>query len=303
MEGIMMRGPLKSTIGARKNDGSIYLEEIKPMDLVKKHKILRLPILRGVANMIDSLVTGNKALMRSADIAMEGEEIAEEEMSKFDKWLDKHFGEKMVNVIMTVSMVVAIVFCVGVFFYVPTLLFNLLAGAFPFLNDQIIWRSAFEGIIRITLFLIYMSLCTLQKDVKRVFQYHGAEHKTIFCYEKGLELNVENVREQIRFHPRCGTSFIVLMLIVGILIGLFIPFTDVWLRSTVKILLLPVTVGIGYELIKICGRHDNAVTRIIAAPGIWMQHITTKEPEDDMIEVAIAAIKDVIPENGEDIIK
>lgn len=303
MEGIMMRGPLKSTIGARKNDGSIYLEEIKPMDLVKKHKILRLPILRGVANMIDSLVTGNKALMRSADIAMEGEEIAEEEMSKFDKWLDKHFGDKMVSIIMTVSMVVAIIFCVGVFFYVPTLLFNLLAGAFPFLNDQIIWRSAFEGIIRIMLFLIYMSLCTLQKDVKRVFQYHGAEHKTIFCYEKGLELNVENVRKQIRFHPRCGTSFIVLMLIVGILIGLFIPFTDVWLRSTVKILLLPVTVGIGYELIKICGRHDNAVTRIIAAPGIWMQHITTKEPEDDMIEVAIAAIKDVIPENGEDIIK
>ena len=303
MEGIMMRGPLKSTIGARKNDGSIYLEEIKPMDLVKKYKILRLPILRGVANMIDSLVTGNKALMRSADIAMEGEEIAEEEMSKFDKWLDKHFGDKMVSIIMTVSMVVAIIFCVGVFFYVPTLLFNLLAGAFPFLNDQIIWRSAFEGIIRIMLFLIYMSLCTLQKDVKRVFQYHGAEHKTIFCYEKGLELNVENVRKQIRFHPRCGTSFIVLMLIVGILIGLFIPFTDVLLRSTVKILLLPLTIGIGYELIKICGKHDNALTRIIAAPGIWMQHITTKEPEDDMIEVAIAAIKDVIPENGEDIIK
>ena len=303
MEGIMMRGPLKSTIGARKNDGSIYLEEIKPMDLVKKYKILRLPILRGVANMIDSLVTGNKALMRSADIAMEGEEIAEEEMSKFDKWLDKHFGDKMVSIIMTVSMVVAIIFCVGVFFYVPTLLFNLLAGAFPFLNDQIIWRSAFEGIIRIMLFLIYMSLCTLQKDVKRVFQYHGAEHKTIFCYEKGLELNVENVRKQIRFHPRCGTSFIVLMLIVGILIGLFIPFTDVWIRSTVKILLLPFTVGIGYELIKICGKHDNFLTRIIAAPGIWMQHITTKEPEDDMIEVAIAAIKDVIPENGEDIIK
>ena len=303
MEGIMMRGPLKSTIGARKNDGSIYLEEIKPMDLVKKYKILRLPILRGVANMIDSLVTGNKALMRSADIAMEGEEIAEEEMSKFDKWIDKHFGDKMVSIIMTVSMVVAIIFCVGVFFYVPTLLFNLLAGAFPFLNDQIIWRSAFEGIIRIMLFLIYMSLCTLQKDVKRVFQYHGAEHKTIFCYEKGLELNVENVRKQIRFHPRCGTSFIVLMLIVGILIGLFIPFTDVWIRSTVKILLLPFTVGIGYELIKICGKHDNFLTRIIAAPGIWMQHITTKEPEDDMIEVAIAAIKDVIPENGEDIIK
>ena len=253
--------------------------------------------------MIDSLVTGNKALMISADKAMEGEEVPEEEMSKLDKWIDKHLGEKAVNVVMTISMIVAIAFCIGVFFFVPTWLFNLLSGAFPFLNDRIIWRSAFEGIIRIILFLVYMALCTLQKDVKRVFQYHGAEHKTIFCYEKGLELTVENVKKQIRFHPRCGTSFIVLMLIVGILIGLFIPFTDVWLRSSIKILLLPVTVGIGYELIKLCARHDNIITRIIAAPGIWMQHLTTKEPEDDMIEVAIAAMKDVIPENGEDIIK
>ena len=200
-------------------------------------------------------------------------------------------------------MVIAIAFCVGVFFFVPTFLFNLLSSVLPFLNDQIIWRSAFEGIIRIILFLIYMSLCTLNKDVKRVFQYHGAEHKTIFCYEYGLDLTVENVRKQIRFHPRCGTSFIVLMLLVGILIGLFIPFTDVWLRSSVKILLLPLTVGIGYELIKICGRHDNVITRIIAAPGVWMQHITTKEPADDMIEVAIQAMKDVIPENGEDVIR
>ena len=148
-----------------------------------------------------------------------------------------------------------------------------------------------------------MALVTLNKDIKRVFQYHGAEHKTIFCYEHGLELNVENVRKQTRFHPRCGTSFIVLMLIVGILIGLFIPFTNVWLRSAVKILLLPVTVGIGYELIRICGRHDNIITHIIAAPGMWMQHLTTKEPKDEMIEVAIAAMKDVIPENGEDIIR
>lgn len=303
MEGIMMRGPFKSTIGVRKSDGSIELEEIQPMNLVKKYKILRLPILRGVANMIDSLVTGNKALMLSADKALEGEDVSEEELSKFDKWVDKHFGDKFINVIMTITTIIAIAFCIGVFFFVPTWLFNLLSSAFPALNEHMIWRSAFEGIIRIILFLIYMSFCTLQKDVKRVFQYHGAEHKTIFCYEKGLPLTVENVRKQIRFHPRCGTSFIVLMLIVGILIGLFIPFTEVWLRSTVKILLLPLTVGIGYELIKICGKHDNAITRIIAAPGIWMQHITTKEPEDDMIEVAIAAMEDVIPENGEDIIK
>lgn len=303
MEGIMMRGPKKTTAAIRKYDGTIELEEIHPLDWAKKHKILRIPIIRGVVNMIDSLVTGEKALMRSADKAMEGADDDGEEPSKLDIWLDKHFGDKIVNVIMTISTVVAVIFCIAVFYYLPTLLFNLTAGALPFLNDAIIWRSAFEGIIRIILFLVYMCLCTLNKDIKRVFQYHGAEHKTIFCYEHGLELTVENVRKQIRFHPRCGTSFMILMLIVGIIIGLFIPFTDVFLRSTVKFLLLPLTVGIGYELIKICGKHDNIVTRIIAAPGVWMQHITTKEPEDDMIEVAIEAMKDVIPENGEDIIK
>ena len=299
MEGIMMRGPLKTTVGVRKNDGSIELEEIQPLNLTQKYKLLRLPILRGVAGMIDSLVTGNKALMLSADKAMEGEEVPEEELSKFDKWVDKHFGEKAVSIVMGASVVFAVAICIAVFFFVPTFLFNLLSSALPFLNDHMIWRSAFEGILRIILFLVY----TLNKDIKRVFQYHGAEHKTIFCYEHGLELNVENVRKQSRFHPRCGTSFIVLMLIVGILIGLFIPFTDVWLRSAVKFLLLPVTVGLGYELIRICGRHDNIVTHIIAAPGVWMQHLTTKEPKDEMIEVAIAAMKDVIPENGEDIIR
>ena len=304
MEGIMMRGPLKTTVGVRKSDGSIELEEIQPLNLTQKYKLLRLPILRGVAGMIDSLVTGNKALLMSADKAMDGvEEVPEEEMSKFDKWLDKHFGEKAVGFIMGAATVIAIIFCIGVFFFVPTLLFNLLSSAVPALNDHIIYRSAFEGILRIILFLVYMALVTLNKDIKRVFQYHGAEHKTIFCYEHELELTVENVRKQSRFHPRCGTSFIVLMLIVGILIGLFIPFTDVWLRSSIKIALLPLTVGIGYELIRICGRHDNAVTRIIAAPGMWMQHLTTKEPEDDMIEVAIKAMEDVIPENGEDLIK
>ena len=303
MEGIMMRGPKKTTVGVRNPDGSIELEEIEPLNLTKKYKLLRIPILRGVANMIDSLVTGNKALIMSADKALDGEKVPEEEMSKLDIWLDKHFGEKTVNFIMSAAMVLAIVFCVAVFFFVPTFLFNLLASAFPFLNDQMIYRSVFEGIIRIILFLVYMGLVTMNKDVKRVFQYHGAEHKTIFCYEHGLDLTVENVRKQIRFHPRCGTSFIVLMLIVGIIIGLFIPFTNVWLRSSIKILLLPLTVGIGYELIRICGKHDNIITRMIAAPGVWMQHITTKEPKDDMIEVAIAAMKDVIPENGEDIIR
>ncbi len=307
IEGIMMRGPKKSTIATRKYDGTIELQEIKPLDWAKKHKILRLPLVRGVVNMIDSLVTGEKALMISADKAMEGED-EEEEMSKVDKWIDKHFGDKIISIIMVLSTVLAVAFCIGVFYFVPTWLFRFTAQYAVFLNEpvlglQIFWQSAFEGILRVILFLVYMCLCTLNKDVKRVFQYHGAEHKTIFCYEHGLELNVENVKKQIRFHPRCGTSFMVLMLIVGIIIGLFIPINHPIIRPVVKFCLLPVTVGIGYELIKICGRHDNILTRIIAAPGVWMQHITTKEPDDDMIEVAIEAMKDVIPENGEDIIK
>ena len=303
MEGIMMRGPKKTTAAIRTPDNEIILEEVEPMNLGKKNKFFRLPIIRGIVNMIDSLVTGNRALMLSADKAIGDEEVPEEEMSKVDKWLNDHFGDKLVKVIMFVAMFIAVVFCVGVFFYVPTWVFNLLSGWLTFLNDSMIWRSAFEGIFRIVLFLVYMAVCTMNKDVKRVFQYHGAEHKTIFCYEHGLDLTVENVRKQKRFHPRCGTSFIVIMLIIGIIAGLFIPFTDVLLRSSVKILILPITVGVGYELIKICGRHDNIFTRIISAPGLWVQRITTKEPQDDMIEVAIAAMKDVIPENGEDIIK
>lgn len=303
MEGIMMRGPKKTSVAVRKSDGEIELEEIQPLNLGKKSKFFRLPIVRGIVNMIDSLVTGNRALMLSADKAMGDEEVPEEEMSKLDKWLNNHFGDKTINIIMGAAMFIAVVFCVGVFFFVPTWIFNLFAGWFPFLNDNILWRSIFEGLLRITLFLLYMGFCTINKDVKRVFQYHGAEHKTIFCYEYGLDLTVENVKKQKRFHPRCGTSFIVIMLIVGIIIGLFIPFTDIWLRSSVKILLLPITVGVGYELIKICGRHDNIFTRIISAPGMWVQRITTKEPKDDMIEVAIKAMNDVIPENGEDRIR
>lgn len=305
IEGIMMRGPKKSTIAVRKSDGSIELEDIKPLDWAKKHKILRLPLIRGVVGMIDSLVTGERALMKSADKALDGQEETDEEPSKLDMWLEKHFGDKIVNIVMVVSTVIAVLFCIALFYFLPTWLFNFSSEALTFMKEPVLgmerfWQSAYEGIIRIILFLIYMCFCTLNKDVKRVFQYHGAEHKTIFCYEYGLDLTVENVRKQIRFHPRCGTSFLVLMLIVGIIIGLFIPINDPVLRPIVKFCLLPLTVGIGYELIKICGRHDNVVTRIIAAPGVWMQHITTKEPDDRMIEVAIEAMKDVIPENGED---
>ena len=308
IEGIMMRGPKKTMVAVRTGEDEIYTEELEFSGLGAKHKFFRLPLIRGVVGMIDSMRLSYKALMISADKAIESiPEDEQEEKSKLDKWLDEHMGEKFLNIFMTIAMILGVLIAIVLLYWAPTKLYNLVSEALgsveglSWLGDRF-FRSLFEGIIRIGLFLLYIILCTRMSDMKRVFQYHGAEHKTIFCYESDEELTVENVKKHTRFHPRCGTSFLVIMLLVGIVIGLFIPISTPWLRTVVKLLLLPVTCGIGYELIKICGRHDNKFTRIIAAPGLWAQRITTKEPSDDMIEVAIKAMKAVIPENGEDII-
>lgn len=308
IEGIMMRGPKKTMVAVRTGEDDIYTEELEFSGLGDKCKLFKLPLIRGVAGMIDSMRLSYKALMISADKAIEGiPEDEQEEPSKLDKWLDEHMGEKFLNIFMTISMILGVAIAIVLFYWAPSKLYNLISGALGNV-EELSWvgdrffRSLFEGIIRIGLFLLYIIVCTRMSDMKRVFQYHGAEHKTIFCYESDEELTVENVKKHTRFHPRCGTSFLVIMLLLGIVIGLFIPISTPWLRTVVKLLLLPVTCGIGYELIKICGRHDNTLTRIISAPGIWAQRITTKEPSDDMIEVAIKAMKAVIPENGEDII-
>ncbi len=212
-------------------------------------------------------------------------------------------GAKSKDSAMTVVMIAATVLGVGLalilFMWLPIQLFSWLAKAVPEIDHRYI-RGVFEGVLRIVIFLAYMLAVSRMKDIRRTFQYHGAEHKTIFCYEKGLPLTVENVRPQRRFHPRCGTSFLILMLIVGILISILIPIETPLLRTAVKLLLLPLTVGVGYELIKLAGRKDNTFTRIISAPGMWMQHITTIEPDDGMIECAIASLKAVIPNDPED---
>ena len=246
-----------------------------------------------------------KSLMLSADKAIESGEIEEEEPSKFEKWLEDKFGDKLVKVMMVFASIIGVAFAVGLFFFVPSFLYDLICKITSVAESRL-FKSVFEGVLKIALFLLYIVLCSRMQEMKRVFQYHGAEHKTIFCYENEEELTVENVKKFRRFHPRCGTSFLVIMLILGIVLGLFVPvapFGIGWLRPVIKILLLPLTCGIGYELIKICGKHDNTFTRIIAAPGMWAQRITTKEPDESMIEVAIAAIKDVIPDDGSDIIK
>lgn len=206
----------------------------------------------------------------------------------------------LTGAMMVISVVLAVILMVGLFFWMPTFLYGLLTKIPGFPDNRFI-QSVFESVIRITLLIGYMGLMCLLKDTRRTFQYHGAEHKTIFCYEHGKELTVENVRNERRFHPRCGTSFLILMLLVGIIIGFFIPGGLYrWLRVTIKILLMPLTMGIGYELIKLCGKYDNGLTRIIAAPGLWFQRITVLEPDDKMIECAIASIKEVIPEDGSD---
>lgn len=303
IEGILMRGPQKTSISIRLPNGYIHTEYLEAEFIKDKYSIFKLPILRGLATFIDSMKIGYRALSLSAEKSGFAEEDNLSKPSKFDKWLEKTFGNKLMKFIMFLSSIIGIVLSILLFFILPTWLFNLITYNFNHINNINFYRSVFEGVIRIILFLIYVILCSQPKDIKRVFQYHGAEHKTIFCYENNEELIIENVKKYSRFHPRCGTSFIFLMLIIGIIVGLFIPFSNPFLRSFIKILCIPIIVGCGYEIIKFCGCHNNLFTRIIAAPGLWIQRITTKEPDDDMIEVAIESIKAVIPENGEDIIK
>ncbi len=313
IEGIMMRGPKNINVAVRTGEDTIETEEITVKPISSKGKFFRLPLIRGVVGMIDSFRLSYKSLMLSADKAIGSIEQEEEEMSKFEKWLNDKLGEKLMGVIMSIASVLGVGLALVLFFWLPTFLYSLISNldispAFNAFFDARLTQSAFEGILRIALFLGYIIIVSQMEDMKRVFMYHGAEHKTIFCYEADEELTVENIRKHSRFHPRCGTSFIVIMLILGIVIGLFVPqfsWLGVWgtvLRSAIKILLLPLSVGIGYELIKLCGKHDNWFTRIIAAPGLWAQRITTREPDDKMLEVAIAAITPVIPDDGSDIV-
>ncbi len=303
IEGIMMRGPKKTSVAIRTSKNEIHKEDIEFTSLASKSKFFRLPLIRGLFGLIESMRLSMKALTLATDKAMEDIE-EEEEMSKFEKWLTDKFGDKLTNIVMVIAAVIGIALSFGLFFMLPTWLYNITTGSFfPDLVENTFARSVFEGIFRIILFLVYIIVVSQYKDMKRVFMYHGAEHKTIACYEHDEELTVENVRKHSRFHPRCGTSFLVVTLIIAIIIGLFVPFSDPLLRSATKILLLPLTCGIGYEIIKICGKHDNAFTRALSTPGMLAQKITTKEPDDGMIEIAISAMQSVIPENGEDLVE
>ena len=288
IEGILMRGPEKDAIVVRSPEGLVT--KVTQRKFVKaNYPILGVPILRGAVTFIGSMITGVKALRFSADYFPEDENAKPD---KLEEWLNKHVpAEKLQSLLVGFSVVLSIGLMLVLFMLLPTFLAGLFHATSPAIHNLI------EGVVKILVLLAYMILCSRQKDVYRVFCYHGAEHKTIFCYESGLPLTVENVRIQRRFHPRCGTSFMILMILISIIfssvIQLIFPevYNLAWVWVIVKILLIPIVCGAGFEVLRICGRYDNLLTRIISAPGLWLQRITTKEPEDDMIEVAIAALK------------
>ena len=310
LEGVMMRGPYKTAYAVRKPDGDIVVEE-KENGTKTRPKFCKLPIIRGCVNFVDSLIIGMKALMFSAEfVDIEGEEEAD---SKFDKWLEEKFGDKIKDIVIYVAIALSICLSVGLFILLPSLLTGVLEWLFShvrFLADIAetkTFTGICEGLFRMGIFLTYMLLVSKMPDIKRVFEYHGAEHKTIACYEAGEELTVENVKKHTRFHPRCGTSFLLIVMVISIIVFILLPRFDgysklvqILLRMGTRILLLPVVAGISYEIIKFAGRNKSKCVAFLTKPGLWLQKLTTREPDDSQIEVAIKSISAVIPENKEE---
>lgn len=331
MEGIMMRGPKMTAMAVRNTKGEIVVEEFETTTK-KRPAFCRWPIIRGILGYIDTMVLGYKCLMRSAELSGLEDLVEEKPKKKKDDKVEEAVEEFpvteteeqpteekkedktpkwMMTLVSVVSVVLGFGLAIGLFMLLPTFLYGLVAPLIEGENLVVnsIWKSAIEGVLKVLLLVGYMAAISLMKDIRRTYMFHGAEHKTIFCYEAGLPLTVENVRVQNRFHPRCGTSFLILMLLVSIFISFFIdPISaaisgevlPLGLRVLVKFALLPIIVGVGYELIKFAGRHDNVLTRIISLPGVWLQHLTVFEPDDDMIECAITAVERVIPDDGSD---
>ena len=289
IEGILMRGPKKQAIVCRTKDGLV--EKVEELKLVKdRYPLLGLPFIRGVVTLFDSLYKGMQALSYSASLVPLEEQG---EPDKLDQWIEKHFeGEKAQKLIISSAVVMGIGLSLFLFIFLPAFLVGLIPG----LKTHFFARNLSEGAVRIAILLLYMRLICEMSDVKRLFSYHGAEHKTIFCYEHGKPLTVENVRVESRFHPRCGTSFLLVVIVISILVNSVVRLDNSFARMGCHLLLLPVVVGISYEINRWCGRHDNWLSAILSAPGKWLQHITTNEPDDSMIECAIRALELVIPE-------
>ena len=301
IEGVMMKAGERTVTSCRKEDKSIVVTDEKFVSVRKKHKFLNVPLLRGMINFVEMMILSVKTLNASADALG-----LEEEETKFEKWLKKHFGIGIVTFIMAIGVVLGIALSLFLFMFLPIFVAD-------FINTLTIrwfdtplgaWQKVIEGILKMSIFVLYLWLVSFMKDIKRTFMYHGAEHKTIACFEAGEELTPENAMKYTRFHPRCGTSFMFFMILIGIAVGLVLyaiaPGLSKWQYTGIRLLILPLVVGVGYEFIMYAGRHNNIFVRILSAPGLWVQRLTTKEPTLDMLEVAIVstkcALRDEIPE-------
>ena len=305
IEGILMRGPKKQAIVVRDQDGGFQIKTEELKLIRDRYPILGVPFIRGVVNFLDSMIKGVQALMWSAEFYPDDEP---QEPSRFEQWVERHFGgERAMKWLIGVSVVAGIAFAVLLFIVLPTLVTSALLHFFP---EAPMWlRNLLEGVAKVVIFFLYLYLCSKLKDIHRTFQYHGAEHKTIFCYERGLPLTVENARAMPKHHPRCGTSFLFVVIVVAILASCVVfalpgiegTATNPIVRILLHLALLPIVVAVTYEINRAVGRHDNLLTRVLSAPGMWMQNFTTFEPDDSMLEVAIEALTLVLPEHkGED---
>ncbi len=289
MEGVMMRGPSMWSLAVRTPTGDIACETHE----LKKRPWGNWPFLRGIFSFIDSIMLGTTTLMRSAELAIGEDEV--EEPSKFDAFLERHFGEVGMKISMGIATVLGFALALVLFMFLPTFLTGLLDGVVALGA----WKYWLEGLVKVLVFVIYLAAMRNIPDIRRLFGYHGAEHKTIACYEAGEELSIEAVAKHSRFHPRCGTSFLFLVVLISILVGSFVPWEDTFLRVVWKIALLPLVMSFAYELIRLAGRYDNFATRLISKPGLWLQRLTTEEPDEKMIEVAISAVQPVLPAKPE----
>ena len=289
LEGVMMKSGERYSLAVRKESGEIEIRNKIFKSIRKKYKPLNIPILRGIINFVEMMILSFRTLSDSVDMLG-----IEEEETKFEKWLEKHFGKKLLDFVMVISTVLGVVLGVGLFTFLPAVTTKAADNA---TGGNLGWfKNIIEGLIRIGIFVLYIWLVSFVKEIRRTFEYHGAEHKSIACYEAGLELTPENAKKCTRFHPRCGTSFIFVMLILSIIIFSFISWDNIFVRVGLKILLLPIVVGAGFEFIMAAGKHDSIIFKILSAPGLWMQRITTREPDESQLEVAIAALKSAMPD-------
>ena len=301
IEGIMMRGPKKQAVVVRKPDGTLAIRESQLRFIKDRFPVLGLPLIRGMVTFVASMVEGVRALMYSAEF-FPAEEGETEVPSRYEAGPERTLGsDRAASVFVTVSVILGIGMSIGLFFLLPTLL----GSVVTLFTDSMVVRNVAESLMKLAIFVGYLALCSRMKDIHRVFQYHGAEHKTIFCYEARLPLTVENVRKQPRHHPRCGTSFLFMVIAISILVSTVVfgiwPVHNALWRFVAHLLMLPIIVGVSYEFNRWAGRHDGPVTKLLTAPGLWLQNFTTFEPDDSMIEVGIKALELVLPEvKGED---